>query len=91
MESNPPRSVKYWCSNCARSERDTRKAYFRQCDAERQRELQEMQARLIRQAQSSGNAGTKNDNNNNNRIDDDREEPDEEEEEGDKPQQEATV
>jgi len=50
-----------------------------------------MQARLIRQAQSSGNAGTKNDNNNNNnRIDDDREEPDEEEE-GDKPQQEATV
>jgi len=31
--------VKYWCEKCTRTERDTRKAYHRAAEAQRQREL----------------------------------------------------
>jgi hypothetical protein len=27
------RQIKYWCNRCTRSERDTRKAFFREADA----------------------------------------------------------
>lgn len=48
------RQVKYWCARCERSERDARKAFHRERDADRMRELSEMQARLIKQAEMCG-------------------------------------
>jgi hypothetical protein len=33
------KQVKYWCVRCERSERDTRKAFHREQEAEKQREL----------------------------------------------------
>jgi hypothetical protein len=36
------RQVKYWCARCERSERDARKAFHRERDADRMRELSEM-------------------------------------------------
>lgn len=42
------KNVKFWCGQCDRSERDRRKAYHREFDAERQRELREMQAQMMR-------------------------------------------
>ena len=62
------KQIKYWCTRCTRSERDTRKAYFREADAQKRREMSEMQEKLIMQenAVAGCGGGTNNCNNNNN-------------------------
>lgn len=54
-------SVKKWCKACKNSDREKRKDYYRQADAERQREFERMQRELFEQARNRVN----NDNNNN--------------------------
>lgn len=63
------RQIKFWCSRCTRSERDTRKAYFREADAQKRREMSEMQEKLIMQANAvAGCGGGTNNNCNNNNM-----------------------
>jgi hypothetical protein len=56
--------VKYWCEKCTRTERDTRKAYHRAAEAQRQRELFEQQQRMFNCGGGDGGCCTRNDNNN---------------------------
>lgn len=69
------RQIKYWCNRCTRSERDTRKAYFREADAQKRREMSEMQEKLIMQANAVAGCGggTNNNNCNNNNMTEDEE------------------
>lgn len=68
------KQIKYWCSRCTRSERDTRKAYFREADAQKRREMSEMQEKLIMQANAvAGCGGGTNNNCNNNNMTEDEE------------------
>jgi hypothetical protein len=68
------KQIKYWCNRCTRSERDTRKAYFREADAQKRREMSEMQEKLIMQANAvAGCGGGTNNNCNNNNMTEDEE------------------
>jgi hypothetical protein len=55
--------VKYWCEKCTRTERDTRKAYHRAAEAQRQRELFEQQQRMFNCGRDGACSGNNNNNN----------------------------
>lgn len=67
------KQLKYWCNRCTRSERDTRKAYFREADAQKRREMSEMQEKLIMQANAVAGCGGGTNNNCNNTMTEDEE------------------
>jgi hypothetical protein len=42
--------VKKWCKACKKTERDTRKDFYRKMDEDRQKEIEIMQDQLFREA-----------------------------------------